>query len=732
MLAVPVLVLGGFELALRIVGYGYPTSYFVPGAVEGRQVLMENGRFGMRFFPRELVRRPPPTVMSEAKARGTVRIFLFGESAALGDPHPAYGMGRYLQVLLNERFPAATFEVVCTAMTAINSHAILPIAKECARYDGDVWLVYMGNNEMVGPFGASSVFGPKAPARWVVRANLGLRSTRLGQALTALGQAWAPSGRRSWGGMKMFLDQQVDPEDPVRGAVHENFRVNLEALVEAGLKSGANVILSTVASNLKDCAPFASVRREHVIGRLAEDWQSSYGEGQKWQEKGTWGEALRAYGKAASIDDGHAELVYRQAACHWALGEYEAARSGFEAARDLDALPFRADSVINATIRKVAAAHADDNVRLVDATAVLSERGGIPGEDQFYEHVHLTLEGNYILARAFGAEVEKVLPERVKRDAASEWATLEVCGRRLGLTDWNREAVCAELRVRLSQAPFSQQWGNEARLARIASEQERLRGQLNTGAAVEAIEIYRDAIRRAPEDHRLYANYAEFLTSVGQLDEAVAQWRRVETLLPHHHVAPFFLGKLRSRQGAYDEAKEALERCLARQPGAVDAMIELGHLETRRKRPAQAIVHYQEALARQPLNGSLYLDLAEAQAASGDRTQAVESLRQAVALDQSLWRAHYYLGVELAENEQVRAAEIAFAEAARLNPGFALAHLNWGVALVRQGRTNEATERFEATLKLDPTNAKAREYLDVLRSREQAGEAKEAGEAEEE
>jgi tetratricopeptide (TPR) repeat protein len=635
-------------------------------------------------------------------------------------------MGRYLEVLLRERYPSTTFEVICVAVTAINSHAILPIARECARHDGDVWLVYMGNNEMVGPFGASSVFGPKAPARWLVRVSLGLRATRLGQAMTELGRAWVPGGRRSWGGMEMFEDQQVGPDDPVRGIVHDHFRSNLEAIVNIGLESGVGIVLSTVASNLKDCAPFASAHGAQVIGRLEEDWRTNYRAGEERQVEGAWGDALEAYAKASSIDGGYAELAYREATCHWELGAREAASRRFQAARDLDALPFRADSAINAMIAEVAAAHSSRGVRLMDAVGVLSERGQIPGEDWFYEHVHLTLTGNYVLARAFGAEIEKLLPERIGRPAEPGWASSELCDRRLGLTDWNREAVYAELQVRLSQVPFTRQLGHEARLARIAAEQDRLRAHFNASTAAAAIEIYRDAIRRSPEDHRLYANYAEFLTGVGQLDEAVAQWRRVESLLPHHHVAPFFIGKLRSRQGAYEEAHASLERCLARQPGAVDAMIELGHLETRRKRPAEAIVHYQEALARQPRNGSLHLDLAEAQAASGDRATAMESLRQAIALEPSLWRAHYYLGVELAENEQIKAAEAAFAEAARLNPGFALAHLNLGVALVRQGRLGEAVERFEVTLNLDPANAKAREYLELLRPRLPA-----AGEGEE-
>ena len=39
------------------------------------------------------------------KPPGTYRIFILGESAAMGDPEPAYGAGRYLEALLRERYP---------------------------------------------------------------------------------------------------------------------------------------------------------------------------------------------------------------------------------------------------------------------------------------------------------------------------------------------------------------------------------------------------------------------------------------------------------------------------------------------------------------------------------------------------------------------------------------------------------------------------------------------------
>ena len=58
-----------------------------------------------------------------------------------GDPDTTYGVGRYLQVLLRARYPGIDFEVISVAMTAIDSGTILPIARECARHQGDLWLI---------------------------------------------------------------------------------------------------------------------------------------------------------------------------------------------------------------------------------------------------------------------------------------------------------------------------------------------------------------------------------------------------------------------------------------------------------------------------------------------------------------------------------------------------------------------------------------------------------------
>ncbi len=45
----------------------------------------------------------------------------------------------------------------------------------------DIWVIYMGNNEVVGPFGAGTVFGRQVPPLPLIRASLALKTTRIGQ-----------------------------------------------------------------------------------------------------------------------------------------------------------------------------------------------------------------------------------------------------------------------------------------------------------------------------------------------------------------------------------------------------------------------------------------------------------------------------------------------------------------------------------------------------------------------
>ena len=87
-------------MTLRLVEYGHPTGFFRRVRIGSEVFLRENDGFALRFFPPELARSPTSFRFAARKPDGVRRIFVFGESAAMGDPQPAYGASRYLEVLL--------------------------------------------------------------------------------------------------------------------------------------------------------------------------------------------------------------------------------------------------------------------------------------------------------------------------------------------------------------------------------------------------------------------------------------------------------------------------------------------------------------------------------------------------------------------------------------------------------------------------------------------------------
>lgn len=724
----PLLLLTLAELGLRLGGYGYSTAFFKPLRIGDEDCLVENDKFGLRFFPPELARIPPPVVMRAKKGRQVCRVFLLGESAALGDPRPAYGAGRYLQVLLEERFPGTKFEVICGAVTAINSHGVLPIARECARHQGDLWIVYMGNNEMIGPFGPSTVFGSQAPPLWRVRLSLALQETRIGQLLVALARKAGGAARHgpSWGGMRMFMENRVAPSDPRKEVVYGSFRRNLEDIVRAGCAAGVPILLSTVAVNLKDCPPFGSVSERVLSGTDRESYDRFCAEAAQAGEKLDFAGAVKRLEAAARLDPTPAELQFRwgqyllrlQSTVH---SPQPSARDHFQQACDADALPFRADSRLNAIIRQVGAQMAGPGLALCDAAAVLAANSpaGIAGKEAFYEHVHLNFDGNYALARAWAAAAAPLLPPAATQGAKGDWAPQDLCERRLALTGWNRCAVLEDMLHRLSQPPFTGQLQHSQHVERVRSELRAARRGLDSSAAAEARQVCLAAMGRAPNDHRLHENTAEFLEAIGDLQGALAEWQRVRRLIPQHHVAYYQAGRLLARLGDLAGGAALLSQALKLRPDLAEGWLELGNVHTRQMKPGLALQDYRRGMQLAPQDYRLHYHAGRALSELKRSAEAIQSFRRAVELRPDSWEGRYALGEELAFAGQSAAARQQFEEVLRLKPDYAMAHLNLGVALVREKDFDNALRHFEEAARLEPANPLAREYIGQLRGRNQ-------------
>jgi tetratricopeptide (TPR) repeat protein len=700
------------EALLRVAGFGYPTGFFRPFKVHGRDCLVENDSFSWRFFGRDKAREPLPFVMPEVKGPGVTRIFVFGESAAYGDPQPAYSLSRILQTLLTERYPTNHFEVINTAMTAINSHVILPIARDCARQHGDIWVIYMGNNEVVGPFGSGTVFGPKAPNLALVRTSLAFKATRLGQALDDLAAHFQrrPDSDREWGGMEMFVNNQVRQDDPRMTAVYENFTRNLADIVQTGLNSGAKIVVSTMARNLKDCAPFGSLHKAGLSTEQLAQWENLYRSGIAAQIPA---EALRFFQDAEKIDDTFAELHFRESECCQTLGQYAGALRHFTLACDQDVLRFRADSRIENIIRQ----QARGPVKLADAQGAMVAESphGLVGDEFLYEHVHPNFAGNYVIARAIADQVADWIPGQSN---IGSWPSAEACAKRLAWTDLSRREGDIDILSRLNDPPFTQQLNHDAEVRRLRQEVEQLLPASQPAGLSTERQIAEEAIATTPDDWLLRENLAEIQQKLGDWNGAAQSWQAAADLLPQSANSWTSLGAVLAQLHRGDEAVTAVQHALELDPSSAFTFNSLGQIYAGEGKNEEAVRQYEKSLALKPYFGPAHLGLGKALQALGRTNEAQAQFRQSLQTRINTPESFSAIGQFCFEQGWYPEAATNFMDSLRLNPANAEAQVNLGLTLDKLNHPTEAQSHYREAVRLDPNFAEAHFCLGLSFGRE--------------
>ncbi len=712
----PVFLFGAVEVGLRLAGYGYNPDFFKRLSIAGTDYHVQNEEFSFRFFPKQMARSPGPVRFPVRKASGTFRIFILGESAAMGDPAESFAPDRYLEMLLREKYPGRNFEVINTAVTAINSHVILPIARECAARDGDLWIIYMGNNEMVGPFGAATVFGRQAPVLPYARLVTAVQRLRIGQWCASLGRKLAGNPRKeaAWGGMEMFMSNQIPPDSPVRETVYRNFQGNLHDIVRAGIDSGATVVLNTVAVNLRDCPPFGSLPGRSPVPVENTQFLGLYSNCLQALAQQQWASAEGGFAQAAKLDDRLAGLQYQWARCLLELTNRMEASAHFQLACNFDALPFRADSRINAAIRTEPQRTASKRLIVCDVAKELGagSADGICGDETFFEHVHFDFDARYRLARVWAEQIEPLLPRTTNR-----WISQAECEQQLGLSPWNRSQVIHFMVERMQVPPLNSQPNNEERRGALEARIKAELARMNRDEAGHTRQQFEQLAARRPEDFFLCENYAVFLELAGDAPGATAQWKRFRDLVPQDPLGYFEAGRLLIPQQQYAEAEILLRRSQAIRPSRTDGWIELGNALALQKKYSEALDCFNTALKQDPRDPPTLLRQGKVLANLNRHDEAVASYRTATSLNPANGLVHHELALELTAMGQAKAAGEEFRQAAELLQDNVALRFDYGAWLLKQERWAGAQREFEAVLRLEPRNPRAEKNLAWLRAK---------------
>jgi tetratricopeptide (TPR) repeat protein len=437
-----------------------------------------------------------------------------------------------------------------------------------------------------------------------------------------------------WLGMEMFLGKQIRAADPPLQIVYNNFRKNLEDVVNVARKHHTNVILSTVGVNLKDSAPFASLHRRDITSNEKDEWENLYRSGIQFESAGEYSKAVRLYLNAARIDSRFADLQHRLGKSYWALGNYKEARDRYIMALSLDTLRFRADSQVNNIIRSVSESGSGEGIYFVDAIRAFEEESQYktPGDGLFYDHVHMNFKGNYILAKTVFSQIANILPEQVRRAKADRpLLTEEECAEHLAFTGYDRYKVTAEVLKRFNNPPFTNQLNHTKQVRQIQQKLDSLKTHTYLDGLKEADTEYQQAIQKAVSDPWLYFNYAVLLKDVQNHQETANQLRMSLRYLPQNAAAREMLAAALIHQGEFEEAVSHCNEAIRVNPDFYKARYTMAFALARQGKFDRSIEEYKRLLRVDPImSADIYNEIGRILIKQDKLQEAVKEFRKAI------------------------------------------------------------------------------------------------------
>lgn len=472
-LSVPLVALALLEVGLRLAGFGgYPDFFRATGEVAPGQTLVITVPDATRpyfFADPERAGYAEESEFVMPKPAGTFRIMLVGESAAKGYPQPRnLSMSAFLQAMLQERWPDRRVEVINLGTTAVASFPLVFMTQAAVRYDPDLVVLYVGNNEFFGAYGTASVSASGTQASSTLPWVRAIRGLALVQGIEGLLRGGSTGDRTL---MEQMIGQTVIPADAdLRSAAAANITTHVGQMIEACRGASVPVVVCTTASNEAGLVPLG----QEVLESLTADERVRIDRELAVARTASTGDAAAAEAAARAvitIAPLHAEAHFWLGKARAVQQDREGARTAFLKARDLDTMPWRPTSSTEQGIRDAATRAGAPLCDIAESFRSMSPEGATAWE-LLDDHVHPSLRGQAEAARLMANTIVTLpgVPKGDPIDANFDWTGLAA---RLGANPWDAWRVDHTLRV-LFGVPFMKRSNAEAfvRFDRAASAME--------------------------------------------------------------------------------------------------------------------------------------------------------------------------------------------------------------------------------------------------------------------
>jgi tetratricopeptide (TPR) repeat protein len=572
LLLIPVIFFVILELILNIANYGGNLDLFISGEGEYSAYKTCNQNVGFRYFSKQgSAPAPPLDLFLKEKPENCYRIFVLGGSTTAGYPYGNNLMfTRILQKRLANRFPERKIEMVNTAMAAINSYTFVDYMDEILSNEPDALLIYAGHNEFYGALGVASSESI-GKYRSVILLYLKLKNFKIFLLLRKIINGITGGIRKIFGNEstgiptatlmeRLVADQNIAFGSSVYQRGKNQFRQNLNFVLEKAKKAGKPVLVSELVSNIRDQPPFVSL--------VTNDYPP----------------ALELYNEAVKQKD---------------QGNHDIARQKYLLAKDLDALRFRASEEFNQIIHQLCKQYGMTVVPMKEAFESESENGLI-GNNLMLEHLHPNIRGYFVMADAFFQTMYQ------NRMIAENWGQIRMKDKKYYQENWGYtelDSVYGDLRIQILKGgwPFKEKAAPNIALTNF---------QAKTRAETLAVKIWNSQSYNLERGH---VDLAEYYENRQQYDKAFKEYLALTYLTPLN-VSPFLRAAdalIKSKNLA--KALPLLYHSLKLEESAF-AHKWIGQILLERNQVSDALPHLERALKLNPKDAQLLFNLGGAYA----------------------------------------------------------------------------------------------------------------------
>ncbi len=218
------------------------------------------------------------------------------------------------------------------------------------------------------------------------------------------------------------------------------------------------------------------------------------------------------------------------------------------------------------------------------------------------------------------------------------------------------------------------------------------------------VSIWEDAIAKAPDNARAYANLGHALLGQSRFNEAILASCKALQLDPNLDYAYSNLGGILCKLNRFREGIPPLQKALQLNPDCVDAHCNLGAALANCGKLSEAAAQYEQALRLQPDQAEAHFNYGNLLAQQAKFGQAIRHYRKALDLDPAHVAAHNNLAAALRDCGRFDEAIFQCQQALRLQPALATARNVLHTAQLQKEELRERLARQRGLLASHPND----------------------------